>query len=553
MNRKWIYLSSLLPLALTGSVLANSLDQVNNSARFSFIIRNVNYKEISTQRGQTLVLDSNKGTIPGLGLSLTHTFSWIYLATQMNMTQGETPYTGATQQGNIPINNPNAPSFIFNTSGNLGIVLSTGDHFAFIPYADIGYHSWERSSLPARTVVGGPTEGGQENYHNDFWGGGLRLEALLGHSTVLSFFGTLGRTFNGYLFNPKTPAFPGQNDHVGATYHVKDRNWYDVGGDVDFEIVKHLHLFAAAIYTHFKYGKSEIENRNPADLNDGSDEPDSITKYITGYLGIGYDTANYNGQGLSSNNTFYRLHNQVMLAYIRTWINYLLSPQADAAADNIQTGRYKGPISGWQLNMSKTWDHVLLNVFNRYSTGGNLTFTSTAGNNITTTTEVNYYRGGLDLGYVAELSNTLALVPEYVLGYEHDNYMIKKTSLNIPQSNIYYFFYTGLGLGLDVHAATGLMLTPTIASGFTFHNIVYSPLSEVQFKNSAAPWLELGLKADYAVSHWLHFIAGVEYRHVSFKESKLTEDQNTSGVFATMPAAHYNNVSMTAGLAFDLP
>jgi len=532
---------------------SNSIDKVNNSARASFLIQYMYYKETSEKRGHEVTLDSNKGTMAGFDMMLSHQFGPIYANVTTKMISGNTPYSGATQQTHIPLKKNSAPTFLFDGYGILGYTFKLNKKMALIPYAELGYHSWERSTLSGLASNSSFVSAGQENYWNSYWAGGLRFEVQPADPLVVSLYGAVGRTFNAHLYNPKTASYPGSGVEAGSTYNLKSRPWYNAGLDFDFLAAEHVHLFARLEYTYFNYGKSPTKNREPGNPSNGSDEPDSLTRYLTAYLGVGYDfLTNHDDENYQTvSNSIAAFNNQASVAFMALYNDYKLSARNGAAEDKIRTGTDKGYIPGANISIAKTWHHVLFKAFSEYASG-NVKYTSNSGNNVKTpSATINHYRANLGLGYVKYLNQNLALVPQFIFGFEHDNFMIKKTNNYVSQSNLYYFFYTGMGANLDWQVSKRWVLSPGLSGGITFSNTVFSPLSEVQFHPSNSTWYQASLEGDFAMTQEFHFYSQLAYRHVGFSQSSRTYATGSSLISAIMPRAYYNTVSASGGIAFE--
>ncbi|PIQ43904.1 MAG: hypothetical protein COV52_02980 [Gammaproteobacteria bacterium CG11_big_fil_rev_8_21_14_0_20_46_22] len=553
MLRKSTFVLASLPAAIAATAATNSISQVNNSVRAAFVYQYMYYRETSTKQGHEVVDDTNRGNMPGFALEANHEFGHIYTDVAMKALNGNTPYKGATVGTNIPVSNDNAPSFIFDMTGIAGYRFNFGSRFALTPYGEIGYHSWERSSLSSVTSQGGSVEGGQGDYSNNYWAGGLRAQFQVAQSLVLTAFGAAGRTFNAHVYNTKTKLYPSSDIHAGTTYSLKSKPWYNAGLGLDWAVAGNFHLFTTLEYTRFKYGKSNIENTEPNNPHDGSDEPDSFTRYFATYLGLAY-SFNTNQKGsktTSAENSLAAFNNEGGAEIMGMYTNYRLAPKAGSAAKDIRTGTHSGTIPGLRIFLSHSFGHFVFQASGDYASE-HVHFKSNDPSTPYSTNDakINHYNGGIALGYLHSFSDKSALLPKVVLGFEHDNFIIQKTSYNIPESNVYYFFYTGLGLDYQQQLSDGWIMSPSIEGGATVANTVYAPLAEVQFHNSPAPWYGAGLKFDYAINQDTHFVTNLDYRYVAFKQSDLTQG-NTPSTEATMPKAHLSTVSLSAGIAFN--
>lgn len=552
MLRKSLAFLATITTIILAQAASNSISDVNNSFRIAFVLQNMHYRETSEKHGHEVTDDENSGTLPGMKLALYHEFGHIYTNINLQATNGNTPYKGTTVENNIPVNSDNNPSFMIDTNGVLGYRININRKIAVTPYAEVGYHTWERSSLPSLLRPNESTAGGQSDYSNNYYAGGLRLQIQPTNSLVFSLYGAAGRTFNAQVYNTKTKVSPDDPTHAGSTYGLQSRPWYNGGFDIDWAAAEHFHLFASLEYTYFKYGKSNVHNTTP-NTQDGSDEPDSLTRYMTGYLGFGYDFGGDQGKTKDAavHNSLGQFNNQAGFSLMALYGNYRLAPKAGSADDNIRTGTHSGVIPGGSLFFKHTFHHVLFKGYGEYAEGHvHYKSNDIANLNSTNLAKMNHYRGEFSLGYLIPSSTKNEIVPSVVLGFEHDNYVIKKTRYNFPESNVYYFAYTGLNLADDWQVSDRWIIAPNIEGGATFSNTIFAPLAQLQFHTASAPWYGAGVKVDYALSNNTNFISDLSFRQTEFKQSAFTTGV-TSSLVATMPKARLNTAMLSFGLSFN--
>lgn len=564
MAKKYSALSGTLLSLLSLNILAspNSLDKYNNSAGFAVVAQNMHYEELKFANGQETVEDKNHGTIPGGDVFIRHQFGILYTEFGLTGTEGVTPYNGFIQGSLRQVESDETPSFLLDGYGAFGINFRTQKHFAFIPYAVVGFHRWGRTNLPVAT------SGDHEDYQNNYYGYGLRLEFLLGNAFIVSMYGNAGKTFEPQVYSPRTHKASDSATPVGATLLLQPEPWYNVGASFDVAMFDRLHAFAALEYTAFRYGASPRVYGRSGDPNSGTDEPDSKTRYWVAMVGLAYDQLQVGDWDKYAKviNSIGQLHNQATLGFWLDHQTYILDPLTSPAFtrsgvsfnEHIRTGTHEGNLTGGIIDLIKTFDHVILRTMGGYVIN-HARFTSSfippAGSTTTFATgsaNIKEYRTELSLGYLNTFNNTVAVFPFLPIGYQYDLYMIRFTQFNTPESNEYKFFYTGVGLGFDWKLWRRLIVEPSVAGGWTFDNTLFFPIARLNFLTNSSGWYELGLKVDLALTKQIHISTSVGYRQIYFKQSSLTFRYGDSNLSGILPQSTVKSLLFMLGVSYQL-
>jgi hypothetical protein len=257
----------------------------NNQVIAQFVTANFGYKETGDpDRGNLGTLDTEKGWVPGGGVSLSLMRNWLvsnfYFNAQYSYLNGQTDYVGS----NVTFVGQPVTGLYGSARAKDGAIVNDVDlrvgkgfniqpNLMATPYIGTGYHDWERK------VNAG------EEYSNGYVGGGLLLQWAPISGVVLSGHGLVGTTFASHI-DVKDYGYPGAVHTAGAgitgfSGALGDSVIYRVGLSGDYAVTRTIHVSAGVEWVDFKYGESAI-------YGDGWYEPDSRTMNTTVKVGIGY-------------------------------------------------------------------------------------------------------------------------------------------------------------------------------------------------------------------------------------------------------------------------
>ena len=242
----------------------------NNQFSVEAISTNVNYTEYGdVSRGSAAgPLDSEKGSVPGFGLSLSLMKDWLlgndYLQIQYSRANGHTNYTGSYQSGG-------GYGSLLSTSGatlsdfsiRAGKGFSPSSSVMLTPYGEYGYHQWNRAVNQGET------------YSNNYVGIGALVQYSPVNHLVLSTNALLAQTFGSHIDVSGSQAYSGA---------LGNSSLYKIGLAADYAFTQKLHGNVGVDYTSFKYGESAIWKAGSKYYY----EPSDTTKYTTVHIGIGY-------------------------------------------------------------------------------------------------------------------------------------------------------------------------------------------------------------------------------------------------------------------------
>lgn len=266
----------------------------NNQLKLSYVNSYVNYAE----KIDGDVVDTEKGHVPGFGLSLSLMKDLFlgndYIFAEFVRFNGNTDYVGSPAWG-YPTITPGYGSYTTNHSAQMtdinlryGKGFEINDRLLVTPYLEIGHHRWKRSFnneavVGACTAYCGMYPLSSEEYNNSHFGVGSLFQYSSSDNLVISGKVLVGRTFMASISGK------GQNILFVTPYVNDGFSKQKLGNDfiymagisADYAFSEHIHGSVGIDYVDFKYGKSG--------LFDGVNyEPDSHTKYTTVSVGLGY-------------------------------------------------------------------------------------------------------------------------------------------------------------------------------------------------------------------------------------------------------------------------
>ncbi len=251
----------------------NDIRDANNQVGVQVISTHVDYTETGdgTMGTKTGVLDTERGRVPGFALFASGMWGPdnAYMQGQVSRTSGHTHYVGAPITGGAYGSALGTSSAkLWDGSVRFGTGLGVHDSTMAIFYLELGVHEWYR----------GVNYG--ETYKHAYGGLGLLGQVSPLSGLVLSANALIGKTYRPHI----SVAGP-----YGFSSDLGGSNIYKAGLAVDYALARHFHLNAAIDYTHFRYGMGNIVATN---LGGGTTlyqwEPDSLTKYVTGRVGVAY-------------------------------------------------------------------------------------------------------------------------------------------------------------------------------------------------------------------------------------------------------------------------
>lgn len=245
----------------------------NNQVSFQFISTNVDYTEIGNGifGTQTGTLDTETGAVPGFALNISTMNDLLlgndYFHAEYNHSSGSTTYTGALQGGVFGSVVDTSSATLINFSARYGKGFVVHDQLMLIPYAELGYHQWDRGVNYGETYT-----------HNHFGIGALGQYSPVSR-LVLTANAMFGKTFGSYITVNSGPGLNGFSGPLGNS------TLYNVGVSADYAFVENFHANISVDYMSFKYGMSAVF---PVGGGFVAWEPDSKTNYGTVKFGLGY-------------------------------------------------------------------------------------------------------------------------------------------------------------------------------------------------------------------------------------------------------------------------
>ena len=243
----------------------NDIIASNNQIIAEFVGTDLDYAEHGGDYGTpTGLLDTEKGWVPGFGLKVSVMGNlWLgndYLEAEFSRSDGHTRYVGSLIGGLFGSVKGNDGATFTDLDARYGKGYALRTNFMITPYAELGYHKWDREVNQGET------------YTNFYVGAGALVQWSPVSRLVLSANAMIGTTFSSHI----DVAGPfGFSDSLGNSAI------YKLGVGVDYAMTTHLHLSTGLDYTDFKYGASPLQSS-------GFFEPHSTTKITALKVGIGY-------------------------------------------------------------------------------------------------------------------------------------------------------------------------------------------------------------------------------------------------------------------------
>ena len=248
-------------ISTTSFADVGDINAANNQLGAQIQSRHVDYKET----GNGAVFDTEGGHVTGYGLSASVMKDiWLghdYLDVQYSEFNGQTDYIGAPLGGGAYGSvTGKSGAKIADFSLRYGKGFAIRNQFMVTPYAEFGYHKWDRDV------------GYMEHYTHRYYGIGALGQYSPARKLVLSANAMIGRTY-GAEIDVVAP--------FGFSTSLGNSALYKAGIAVDYAFTKNIHANAGIDYTRWEYGANAVQ---PS----GYYEPDSQTKDTMIKAGIGY-------------------------------------------------------------------------------------------------------------------------------------------------------------------------------------------------------------------------------------------------------------------------
>lgn len=241
----------------------NWIIESNNQISVQYQAIHFDYAE--TQSG--VLLDTEKGWVPGVGVSVTVMQNWfvdnLYLNGRFSWYRGNTDYVGSLIGGVFGSVKQQDGAVVRDFDFRVGKGFAVHRDFMVTPFFGIGSHDWDRK------VNNG------EDYTNGYYGAGLLLQWSPFSRLVVSGDGLIGKTFDANVFVHAIPGFV-----PDTSLDLGDSRLYKLGLSADYAFTRSIHGNVGVEWTNFRYGQSPVVN--------GILEPDSKTDNVTFKVGLGY-------------------------------------------------------------------------------------------------------------------------------------------------------------------------------------------------------------------------------------------------------------------------
>ena len=254
---------------------------VNNSLSLFYPVSRLNYGEPSNADAlypdRSLgapYYDTENGWLHGVGGAITGMDSEekLYIHGSYQLVTGPVSYVGACgSPGNLSACQGTSDARIGDGAFRLGKGFIAGEHVMLTPYAELGYHFWQRNLGPQQP---------QENYQHHTWsvGGMLQYAPFAPHTsgmgTVITADLSVGKIYDSRINVPGELA----NAPLGQKPIIQ------MGVDIDWLLTSALSFFTGFHYTYFSYGQSPVQN--------AAMEPISYTQFYTLSAGARLSFAN---------------------------------------------------------------------------------------------------------------------------------------------------------------------------------------------------------------------------------------------------------------------
>jgi hypothetical protein len=278
MQRKFALALGCLILPAAAFADTSAIKASNNQVGIQYVSTYVDYTETGNGTGGAIgTLDTETGSVPGFGVSVSIMKDMLlgndYFEAKYDHSSGYTHYIGALCGGGGcgPYGSYTGTSgaALSNLSLRYGTGITLNDGFMLTPYAELGWHEWNR----------GVNTG--ETYSHDWLGIGALGQYSPVNKLVLSASILVGQTFGSYI--TVNPSFgPGGGGFSGS---LGNSDLYRLGISADYAFMEHFHGTFDIDYSSFSYGMSSIY---PVGGGYVAWEPDSKTYYTTARVGLGY-------------------------------------------------------------------------------------------------------------------------------------------------------------------------------------------------------------------------------------------------------------------------
>jgi hypothetical protein len=250
----------------------NDILAANNQIMVQAVGTHLNYAEYDDGRSYPpgTFVDSEKGWVPGIGLKVSAMGDWavsnLYVAAEASWSKGHTSYFEPPGVLGGPVSLTHNAQ-IADAAFRLGKGFGITPNFMITPFAEFGFHQWQRDTSPMNG----------ETYEHEYAGGGLLFQYAPVQRLVLSASGMVGTTID-----PKISIAANPRINTAVDLGLGSELTWRVGGAVDYAITPHFHVSGSLDYTEFKYGASA---RDPIN---GIYEPNSTSQVLVGKIGFGY-------------------------------------------------------------------------------------------------------------------------------------------------------------------------------------------------------------------------------------------------------------------------
>jgi len=284
--KKILFIFILLLSSACMATIPDDILRVNNQARVSFSVLDLDYKE-TVEHGVTL--DSENGTIPGVKIDISKTFGRLLINPSLAFYLGEETYRGSTWDGTpgVMTLQDDSSTFALKASLKAGYQLGIKEKALLTPYLHYGYRRWYRGGENGFPMAyrGGVIDINDysEVYENQFLSGGLLFQMVIRSAMVAGVYASAGSTFSSKL----STNLPWGEDNIGTITSLADlgsKPIYQAGFNIDYRFDEHLHAFVGIDYEYFQFGKSKVDVV-------GTYEPDSRTIEWVASIGLAAELA----------------------------------------------------------------------------------------------------------------------------------------------------------------------------------------------------------------------------------------------------------------------
>ena len=294
-NIQKILVAAILSLTATQALAGiDAIKASNKQIGVQYVSTNVDY----TEKVDGLIADTEKGQIPGFGLSISMMkdlfFGNDYFYASFTRLNGDTRYTGSSyvdavyptfyvpgQYGTLQ----RSDSFqATDFTARYGKGIEFNQTFLMTPYVEAGYHEWHRGIGKSPIDTYGSTPITSEKYTNGHFGVGLMGQLSPISNLVLTANALVGRTIGADILVKGAGTSP--STASTGSQGLGNSTIYRFGVSADYAFTEKVHGNIGVDYTSFDYGKSN--DFIPSNTNTAIYEPNSESSYTTIKLGVGY-------------------------------------------------------------------------------------------------------------------------------------------------------------------------------------------------------------------------------------------------------------------------